>query len=309
MMHPNLVDQLRVFLAVADAGTFSGAAQKLGRAVSAVSYAVTNLEEAYGLKLFDRSGYKPQLTEEGRALLSDTDIVFRRLDRLNARVSAIRAGDEVDIALAVDAGFSTALLATATARMTAESPHVNLRIHMMPEARVMEEVHAGAAQIGLVSLEAGLSGKHIDGRDIATHDTHIVAAPGHPLAALNAPFPLSALDDHRQIVLADQQVASHDFDYRVHTTDVLIVDNIALKTALLKQGAGWGYALDHEVEGALVDGTLKSLECAAIQHPGIHRFGAVWRVTTPPGPAAGRLLDLISEAAEAREKAAHRRRA
>ena len=88
-MHPNLVDQLRTFLAVAETGTFSGAAERLGRAVSAVSYAVGNLEEAYGVKLFDRSGYKPQLTAEGEALLSDAEIVFRRLDRLNARVAAM----------------------------------------------------------------------------------------------------------------------------------------------------------------------------------------------------------------------------
>lgn len=302
-MHPNLVDQLRTFLAVAEAGTFSGAAEALGRAVSAVSYAVTNLENAYGLKLFDRSGYKPQLTDEGRALLLDAEIVFRRLDRLNARVAAMTEGEDVDLPIAVDAGFSPKLLAAAVAALLAESPHVNLHIRMMHEARILDDVLSGRARIGIVSLEAGLSGKQVDGRDLATHAVHIVAAAKHPLARLEAPFPLSALDDHRQIVVADRQAAAHGFDYRVHTTDVLIVDNAALKLELLKRGAGWAFALDHEVEGALADGSLRSLACSAIRHAGLHRFGAVWRVTTPPGPAAGRLLDLISEEAARAEAA------
>lgn len=306
-MHPNLVDQLRTFLAVAEAGTFSGAAETLGRAVSAVSYAVTNLEEAYGLKLFDRSGYKPQLTEEGRALLSDAEIVFRRLDRLNARVAAMTEGEDVDLPLAVDAGFSPKLLAAAVAALLAESPHVNLRIRMMHEARILDEVLSGRARIGIVSLEAGLSGKQVDGRDLATHEMHTVAAPDHPLARANAPFPLSALDDHRQIVVAGGEAAALGFDYRVHTTDVLIVDNAALKLELLKAGAGWAFALDHEVGEALAEGSLRSLACSAIQHAGLHRFGAIWRVTTPPGRAATRLLDLISEEAGKAEAArAHR---
>ena len=302
-MHPNLVDQLRTFLAVAETGTFSGAAERLGRAVSAVSYAVGNLEEAYGVKLFDRSGYKPQLTAEGEALLSDAEIVFRRLDRLNARVAAMTEGEDVDLPLAVDAGFSPALLAKAAAALLAESPHVNLRIRMMHEARIMDEVLTGRARIGIVSLEAGLSGKEVDGRDIATHEMHTVAAPGHPLARAGAPLPLSALDDHRQIVVAGGEAAANGFDYRVHTTDVLIVDNAALKLELLKAGAGWAFALDHEVGAALKEGSLLSLDCTAIRHPGLHRFGAIWRVTTPPGRAAGRLLDLLSQEAGKAEAA------
>ncbi|MBO6635207.1 MAG: substrate-binding domain-containing protein, partial [Parvibaculum sp.] len=189
------------------------------------------------------------------------------------------------------------------ATLLAESPHINLRLRMIHEARILEEVLSGRARVGIVSLEAGLSGKEIDGRDLATHAMHTVAAPGHPLSALPQPFPLSALDDHRQIVVADREAAAHGFDYRVHTTDVLIVDNAALKLELLKRGAGWAFALDHEVAGALAEGSLLSLECSAVQHAGVHRFGAIWRVTTPPGQAAGRLLDLISDEAAAAEAA------
>ena len=50
-------DALRVFMAVVEAGSFSAAAKQLGRAQSAVSYIVRELEAKLGGDLFDRAGY------------------------------------------------------------------------------------------------------------------------------------------------------------------------------------------------------------------------------------------------------------
>ena len=61
-------DQLRIFLAVVDTGSFAAAGRTLNRAVSVISYGITNLEAQLGLTLFDREGTrKPQLTTAGRA--------------------------------------------------------------------------------------------------------------------------------------------------------------------------------------------------------------------------------------------------
>src|SRR6478735_591729 len=49
-------DQLRIFLAIVDEGSFGAAARKLNRAVSVVSYGVANLEAQLGLTLFEREG-------------------------------------------------------------------------------------------------------------------------------------------------------------------------------------------------------------------------------------------------------------
>ena len=61
------LDQLRVFLAVVDAGSFSAAARRLNRRQSVVSYTIANLERHLGgLLLFDRASRKPTLTEAGK---------------------------------------------------------------------------------------------------------------------------------------------------------------------------------------------------------------------------------------------------
>ena len=60
------LDQLRIFLAVADEGSFNAAAKRLGRAISAVSYGVAQLEAQLGTSLFEREGSRrPVLTEAG----------------------------------------------------------------------------------------------------------------------------------------------------------------------------------------------------------------------------------------------------
>src|SRR5437016_3952035 len=65
------LDQLRVFLTVVDVGSFAGAARKLNRATSVISYSISNLETQLGVMLFDReSTRKPQLTEPGRGARS-----------------------------------------------------------------------------------------------------------------------------------------------------------------------------------------------------------------------------------------------
>jgi DNA-binding transcriptional LysR family regulator len=57
---PVTFDQLAVFMAIVETGSFSGAARKLSRAQSAVSYAIANLERLLEIELFDRTGRKPE---------------------------------------------------------------------------------------------------------------------------------------------------------------------------------------------------------------------------------------------------------
>ena len=296
-LHPNLISQLEVFRAVAETGSFSAAAARLGRAVSAVSYAIANLEQHLDVALFDRSGYRPNLTEEGRALLTDAEIVFRRLDRLNARVGAMKAEQEVELTLSVDTSFDRALLARALARLDEEIPHLDYRLHTAIDREAWGAVMRAECQLALVELNAGMPAKDLDGREVAVYSLGIAAAPGHPLARRNEPIPLSALDDHRQIVVASHLTDRQDFDYRFHGTDILIADSTEMALSMLRAGLGWAYIpaptlLEEEEAGRLVE-----IPCADIAHPSTSRFAALWRVKAPPGPAARRFLDILVEEA------------
>ena len=88
-------DQLNILLAIVDTGSFAAAGRKLGRAVSAISYGVANLEAQLGLTLFDREGTRrPKLTEAGRVVLAEARGVAQVFDGLRATVKGLLDGLE-----------------------------------------------------------------------------------------------------------------------------------------------------------------------------------------------------------------------
>src|ERR1700752_2007476 len=92
------LDQLRTFIAAAETGSFSAAGRKLRRAQSVISQTLANLELQLGVKLFDRRGRYPQLTDEGRSLLVDAHRVAAEMDGFKARARTISEGLEPELA-------------------------------------------------------------------------------------------------------------------------------------------------------------------------------------------------------------------
>src|SRR6267154_3030960 len=99
------LDQLRIFIAAADEGSFSAAGRRLRRAQSVVSQTLANLEGQLGVKLFDRSTRFPVLTDQGRALLADARVVAGNVDRFKARAKSLAGGLEPELSAAVDVSF------------------------------------------------------------------------------------------------------------------------------------------------------------------------------------------------------------
>src|SRR5439155_9650536 len=96
------LDQLRTFVAAADAGSFSAAARKLNRVQSAVSGWVSGLEAQIGVTLFDRTGRYPKLTREGGLLLADARNVVANVDLMKARARLMASGIEPELSVVAD---------------------------------------------------------------------------------------------------------------------------------------------------------------------------------------------------------------
>ena len=125
------VDQLRIFLAVAQQGSFNRAGRHLGRALSVVSYGIAALEAQLGVSLFQRDGSRrPQLTDAGRALLADARSVIDEVDGLMARARSVRQGLETELALAVDVMVPSETVAATLHDFQAIFPTVDLRLHV-----------------------------------------------------------------------------------------------------------------------------------------------------------------------------------
>jgi DNA-binding transcriptional LysR family regulator len=119
------VDQLLVLLTVAEAGSFTAAAKRLGRATSAISYAIDTLEHQLGLSLFDRgTTRKPKLTQQGEAIVSEARAVAHSIETLRARVRGFLHELEPEVLLAVDSMLPSDRLTALLREFHAQFPTV-----------------------------------------------------------------------------------------------------------------------------------------------------------------------------------------
>jgi len=287
------LDHLRVFVMVAECGSFNAAAKRLGRALSVVSYAVTTLEAQLGLDLFDRQGSRrPQLTEAGQALLADARAVANEADALVARARGIRQGLETRLALAIDVMMPPAVVACVLREFQSAFPTVDLRLHVEALGAIATLVLEGEADLGVagpdIANQPGLARRAIGMVEMVP-----VAAPSHPLGA--GPIALGETARHLQLVLTDRSPLTAGQDFSVLSPRTWRLGDLGAKHALLLEGIGWGLMPHHAVAADLTAGQLVQLdlpEGAAV----LYRLHALWRKDQAPGPAAAWMQDALARA-------------
>src|ERR1700676_5446613 len=99
MIDPLTLDQMRILVGVAETGSFSAAARRLGRVQSAVSQAVNTLEEVLGVSLFSRAGKTPTLTRAGTVILKDARRLIDGARTMKSRAASIMVDVEPELTL------------------------------------------------------------------------------------------------------------------------------------------------------------------------------------------------------------------
>ncbi|MGV3510891.1 MAG: LysR family transcriptional regulator [Novosphingobium sp.] len=287
------LDQLRLFLAVVNEGSFNAAARKLGRAISVVSYGIVTLETQLGVTLFDREGSKkPVLTPAGKAMLAQARAVTDDVDALIAGVRNFNQGLEAELGLAIDVMFPTHLVAEVLREFQMLFPTVQLRLYVEALGAIAAMVVDGRAELGIAGPEL-VAIPDLEREAIGEVELIPVAAPGHPLARMDVIAPGEARK-HRQLVLTDRSQLTQGRDFSVFAASTWRLGDLGARHALLREGIGWGNMPRHLIETDLATGRLKRL--ALPEAPGMaYRFHAVWRRDCPIGPARTWVLDALRE--------------
>ena len=285
------LDQLRVFATVAEAGSFSAAARRLHRAQSAVSYAISNLEEQLGLELFERGHRRPLLTEAGRAVLADARRVGRLVDDLRARASGLHAGLEAEVGLAVDVMFPTARLVAVLEAFAQQFPTVALRLRVEAMGAVVQQVLDRTCGLG-ISGPMGIKAEAVERRPLCQIELVPVCAPSHPLAGLPHPLPTSVLHDHIQLVLTDRSRLTEGQDFGVISPRTWRLGDLGAKHALLRAGLGWGNMPAHMICDDLRTGQL--VRIAPDQPAVLFQLLLIHRADATAGPATRWLADRLA---------------
>jgi DNA-binding transcriptional LysR family regulator len=284
------VDQLLVLLTVVEEGSFTAAAKRLGRATSAISYAIDTLEAQLGLPLFDRgTTRKPKLTHMGKAIVSEARAVVHSVETLRARVKGLLGGLEPEVRLAVDCMFPSARLVTLLSDFHARFPTVPVRLMIETLGGVGRMIRSGAADIGVGNvLHMDVTGF----RQIDIAGVHVipVAAPSHPLASANEAAP-SGARDYVQIVLSEHPLGDSR-DFAVVSLNTWRVGDLTAKHRLILGGIGWGGMPEPMVRADIEAGRLARLNLRDWRG-GDYLMKMVHKVETPPGPAGQWLIERL----------------
>ncbi|WMY75549.1 LysR family transcriptional regulator [Buttiauxella selenatireducens] len=142
--------QLKVFVAVAHAGSFSRAGEQIGLSQSAVSHSVKELESEIGVKLLDRTTREVVLTEAGQQLAARLE---RLLEELTSTLLDTRSvGHQLSgtVRVAASQTISAHLMPQSIAAAALEYPAIRFVLHDRPQQWVLQSIRQGEVDFGMV---------------------------------------------------------------------------------------------------------------------------------------------------------------
>ncbi|SCB56967.1 DNA-binding transcriptional regulator, LysR family [Rhizobium aethiopicum] len=292
-MLPNpTLDQLQVFLTVAETGSFSAASRALNRAQSVVSYTIANLEAQLEMPLFERSGARqPKLTEAGKAMLEDARRILGDLQVMRARVKSLKEGLEAEVSVAISVMVPSQAVVDVLHEFRERFPTVSLNLNVGELGMVMDLVLSGKATIGIGGAVLKPDDSIITER-IGHSFMLPVAAPDHPLARIGRPLTLADVREEVQLVVTDASGRTKGRDFNVLSYKTWRVSDIATKHQLIKAGLGWGGLPAPIMHDDLRSGALVHLDLDAYEQ-GEYAIYSMRQLANPPGPAASWMIDAF----------------
>jgi DNA-binding transcriptional LysR family regulator len=174
------LEQLRVFVAVAERQHVTQAARALNLAQSAASHAIAALEAQHDTKLFDRVGRRIALTEAGQVFLAEAKSVLARAEAAELALSELGNLKRGTLSVQASQTISSYWLPRHLVAFRRRYPQIQIRLGVGNTAQVAAAVESGSAELGFV--EGDVENEHFDSTPVARDQLVIVVGPEHPWA-------------------------------------------------------------------------------------------------------------------------------
>lgn len=284
------LEQWRALLAVIDAGGYAKAAELLNKSQSAVSYAISQLESALGVKVFQLQGRKAVASPAGELLYRRAKQLLEQAERLEKSAGCLSVQVEPLVKIAADIIIPPARVLQCLAIFAQDFPDTRVE--------VFESVLSGTEDALLQrQVDLAIGGRvptGFMGEKLVTVTMHGVSSPEHPLQLLGRPINYEDMRQHRQIIVRDSG------QYRRHTEGWQEADQrwtvSHIKTSLdaIRLGLGYAWLPDAYTQEDIANGRLKYLPV---------EVGAVREVTTYltfadrdfAGPATRQLAEILKQ--------------
>ncbi|MEC9483422.1 MAG: LysR family transcriptional regulator [Halomonas sp.] len=289
---------LQAFLAVADQGSFSLAADQLYLTQPAVSKRIASLEDQIGARLFDRIGRRVSLTEAGRVLLPRAREILVMVDDSRRALANLSGNIGGSLTMATSHHIGLHRLPPILKAYTQAHPEVRMDMRFLDSEQAYQGVLDGELEIAVVTL-APVPDPQLLVVPVWTDRLRFVCGNDHPLAGRDS-LPLSALSAY-DAVLPGHLTFTRGIVVDTFARDGLKV-NVALSTNYLETlkmmvaiGLGWSVLPE-----TLIDDEVHVLPIA---HRPIERpLGYLVHKSRTLSNAARSMLGMLDQAAKARAK-------
>lgn len=287
-------DDIRVFLAVLDRGSFSAAARALDRVPSAVSMAVGMMEAELDLILFDRSGREAKPTADALSLEPKARQAASQLRLFETHALSLHQGLEARLTLVVAPELLSLHWSRALAKLAREYPALAVDVLSTPQDGALAMLHGEKADLAVL-----FERPHVDEREAFTEiGLEIlvgVIASEHDRLAGGMPLESDDLFTMRQIVVGGRDGVT---DPRlVHSHDVWYTDSHLAALNMIQERLGWAYLPQSLVQAHIDNGTLAKIALADFTNQIRLWVDGVWLRHRPLGLGARRLVELLRQGA------------
>ncbi|GLQ07429.1 LysR family transcriptional regulator [Sneathiella chinensis] len=250
------LEQWRILHTIISEGGFAQAARKLNKSQSAVSYAISKMQEQLGLEILTIKGRKAELTDAGELLLRRSRHLLEEASCLEAAAQSLYQGWEPELTLAAEILFPVPLLMRALDQLGAEAPHTRVEIVESVMSGTDDMITNRKADLAIcVTPPAGFFGV-----PLMEVQFDLVTAPSHPLAQAGVPVTPQMLSRHRQIIVRDSGINRRDNQGWQRAEQRWTFSHQSSATEALLNGYGFSWAPLTLLQAPLREGRLVRLE-------------------------------------------------
>lgn len=235
-------DKLRVFHAVAEAGSFTHASETLNLSQSAVSRQISALEASVGVTLFHRHARGLILTEQGDLLYKTVHDVFAKLTTVENQLTETKENPEGPLTVTTTVGFGSVWLPGRLGAFIKDYPDIEVTLRLDDGALDL------AMREGDVAIRFGEPGQpHLIQRHLGVLNGYIFASPDY-LKEYGMPKTVADLKNHKLVVFGGSALPFENVNWHYESVEkavgkikpVLQVNNLYGVYRAVKNGIGIG---------------------------------------------------------------------
>ena len=176
------IRQLRAFLAIADAHTFTAAARRIHYTQAALSMQIKQLEREVGVPLFTRMPRRVVLTEAGERLHERAHLIMREHDAALAELAELAGAEHGRLRVGSASGMVSAdALPAILKRLRRAHAHAEVSVMSGTSEELVGKILAGELEVAFVSLP--VQARNVETELLSQDQLVAIASPRHPLAA------------------------------------------------------------------------------------------------------------------------------